>query len=75
MVRDSKKLEDMNRRLAEARRRVAEQESRVAELKHDGQSTEDAAKLLSEIKETLRLMQKHRDQLLRGKQHADRGRK
>ena len=64
MVRDSKKLEDMNRRIAEARRRVAEQEARVAGLKHDGQSTEDAAKLLSEIKETLRLMQKHRDVLL-----------
>jgi len=74
MVRDSKKLEDMNRRIAEARRRVAEQEARVAELGHDGQSTEDAAKLLSEIKETLRLMQKHRDQLLRGKPRTEPGR-
>jgi hypothetical protein len=65
----------MNRRIAEGRQRVAEQEARVAELRRDGQSTEDATKLLTEIKETLRLMQKHRDQLLRGKPRAGDGRK
>jgi chromosome segregation ATPase len=75
MVRDRKKLEDMNKRIAEGRQRVAEQEARVTELRHDGQSTEDATKLPNEIKETLRLMQEHRDQLLRGKQPVDRGRK
>ena len=67
MARDRKKLEDMNKRSAEGRQRVAEQEARIAELRRHGQSTEDASKLLNEIKETLRLMQKHRDQLLRGK--------
>jgi chromosome segregation ATPase len=75
MARDRKKLEDMNRRMAEGGRRVAEQEARIAELRRDGQSTEDATKLLNEIKQTLRLMQKHRDQLLRGKQPTDQGRK
>jgi chromosome segregation ATPase len=74
MARDRKKLEDMNKRIAEARQRVAEQEARIAELRRDGQSTEDATKLLHEIKETLRLMQKHRDQLLRGKPRPDPGR-
>ncbi len=44
---------------------MAEQEARIADFKRDGQSTEDAARLLREIKETLRLMQQHRDQLLR----------
>jgi len=47
--------------------------ARIAELKRDGQSTEDAAKLLQEIKETLRLMQQHRDQLLRKHRHKDGG--
>jgi hypothetical protein len=75
MVRDRKKLEDMNKRIAEGRQRVAEQEARVVELRRDGQSTEDASKLLNEIKATLHLMQKHRDQLLRSKQPVDRGRK
>ena len=42
MVRDRKKLEDMNKRIAEGRRLVAEQEARVAELRRDDQSTEDA---------------------------------
>jgi len=73
MVRDRKKLEDMNKRIADGRRLVAEQEARVAELRRDDQSTEDATQLLNEIKETKRLMQKHRDQLLRSKQPVDRG--
>jgi hypothetical protein len=74
MARDRKTLEDMNKRIAEGRQRVAEQEGRIVELRRDGQSTEDAAKLLNEIKETLRLMQKHRDQLLRGKPRTEPGR-
>jgi ribose 1,5-bisphosphokinase PhnN len=74
-MRDRKKLEDMNKRIAEGRQRVAEQEARVVELRRDGQSTEDVSKLLNEIKATLHLMQKHRDQLLRSKQTVDRGRK
>lgn len=75
MVRERKKLEDMDKRIAEGRQRVAEQEARVVELRRDGQSTEDATKLLHEIKETRRLMQKHREQLLRSKQPVGRGRK
>jgi hypothetical protein len=73
MLRGPKKLEDMNRRIAEGRQRVAEQEARVAELRRDDQSTEDATKLLTEIKETLRLMRNHRDQLLRSKARAGDG--
>jgi hypothetical protein len=75
MVPDRKKLEAMNKRIAEGRQRVAEQEARVVELRRDGQSTEDATKLSREIEETLRLMQKHREQLLRNKQPVGGGRK
>jgi hypothetical protein len=64
MVRDRKKLEAMNKRIAEGRQRVAEQEARVVELRRDGQSTDDATKLLHEIKETLRLMQAHRERAI-----------
>jgi len=74
MARERKKLEDTNKRIAEGRQRVAAQEARIAELRRDGQSTEDATRLLNEIKETLRLMQKHRDQLLRGKPRTEPGR-
>ena len=51
MVRGQKKLADMNRCIAAGRQRVAEQQARVAELRRDGQSTEDATKLVTEIKE------------------------
>ena len=46
----------------------------MVELRRDGQSTEDATKLLHEIKETLRLMQEHRERLLRSKQPVGHGR-
>ena len=72
MVRDRKTLTETNRRIAEGQRRAAELEARIAELKRDGQSTEDASKLLQEIKATLALMQKHREQLLRQRPNGGR---
>ena len=73
MIRDCKKLVDSDTRIAQGRQRLAQHEVRIAEPKGDGQSTEDAAKLLQEIKETLRLTQQHRDQLLRKHRHKDGG--
>jgi hypothetical protein len=65
MQRAAKTLEAMNRRLEDVRQRLAEEETLMAELRRDGQSTDDASRLLNEIKETLRLMEVHRVTFLR----------
>jgi hypothetical protein len=61
MLRAAKTLEAMNRRIEDVRQRLAGEETRM----RDGQSTDDASRLLNEIRETLRLMEVHRVTFLR----------
>jgi hypothetical protein len=58
-------LEEAERHIAEYKRRIRHQERRIVQLAADGHPIEDALKLLTQFKETLRLGVAHRDMILR----------
>jgi hypothetical protein len=58
-------LELANRHIAEGQQRIAEQRARVAGLKRRGRDTTTSNELLKCFEETLELMMRHRDLILR----------
>jgi hypothetical protein len=58
-------LELANRHIAEGEHRIAEQKARIARLERDGRDTTASKKLLNVFEETLELMTRHRDLILR----------
>jgi hypothetical protein len=58
-------LELANRHIAEGELRIAEQRARIARLERDGRDKTASIKLLNIFEETLELMMRHRDLILR----------
>jgi hypothetical protein len=58
-------LELANRHIAEGEHRIAEQKARIARLERDGRDTIASKELLNVFEETLELMMRHRDLILR----------
>ena len=58
-------LELANRHIAEGQRRIAEQKARIAGLERRGGDTTASNELLGVFEETLELMMRHRDLILR----------
>jgi hypothetical protein len=58
-------LELAIRHIAEGQRRIAEQKARIAGLERDGRNTTASKELLEVLEETLELMMRHRDLILR----------
>ena len=58
-------LEEANRHIAEGQHRIAEQKARIARLERDGHDTTASKELLDVLEETLELMMRHRDLILR----------
>ena len=58
-------LELANRHIAEGQHRIAEQKARIAGLERRGRDTTASIKLLNIFEETLVLMMRHRDLILR----------
>jgi hypothetical protein len=59
-------LAEADRHIAEGQQRIAEQEARIAELQRDGHPTAEAVEMLHKFKDTLRLMEEHRQIILKG---------
>jgi hypothetical protein len=58
-------LEEANRHIAEGQHRIAEQKARIARLERDSHDTTASKELLEVLEETLELMMRHRDLILR----------
>ena len=58
-------LELANRHIAEGQQRIAAQKARIAGLERDGRDTTASNELLESFEETLELMMRHRDLILR----------
>jgi hypothetical protein len=58
-------LELANRHIAEGKHRIAEQRARIARLERGGRDATASSELLEVFEETLELMVRHRDLILR----------
>jgi hypothetical protein len=58
-------LEEATRHIAEGQQRIAEQKARIAGLERDGHDTTASKELLEVLEETLELMMRHRNLILR----------